>query len=130
MKAKRRSFLIAMAVGAVIAALTFLLTGSYGRSFVHRLCDGFFVAAVFLIGSGGLIFVSNYGLFDIFGYGFRSIFGIHMPWVTSSGKRDESFAEYRERKHERQKPPWTLLLSGCVYLVLASVMLIAFYSVG
>ena len=130
MKIKPKSFLIAMAVGAVIAVLTYLLTGSYGRSPVHRLCDGFFVAAVFLIGSGGLMFVSNYGLFDIFGYGFRSIFGIHMPWVVSEGKKEESFAQYRERKHEQQKPPWALLLSGCVYLVLASVMLIAFYSVG
>ena len=125
MKKYRKSFLISLAVGALVSAVLYLAGGSSGTGVVHRLCDAFFVAGVLIAGSGGLLFVRNQGLFDIMSYGIKTVFNIHWPWIAPRSKEEgkEAFHEYRLRKREIRKSPAGILLAGAVYLALALVML-------
>lgn len=129
MTRKKKDFLIGLVVGAVIAVAVVLWNPQQVENWAHRLCDGFFVGAVLLLGSGGLMFARNKGCFDMMGYSLKSVFHIHLPAMSIGEARDtpEDFVEYSRRKAEKRKSPGGLLWSGLVYLVLAAGMLIVYY---
>lgn len=128
MKETRKSFLISLLAGAVVTAAVCFFNASSGLGAAHLLCDGFFVAAVVVAGSGGLLFVRNQGLFDIMSFGIKSVFQIHWPWTAprTADEGKESFFEYKDRKRGQRKSPAGTLLAGAVYVVLAFVMLAAY----
>lgn len=110
--------------GLIIAVLVIVVNWRLQQPFVQRLCDGAFVAGVLLVGMGGLKFVRNQGFFDIPSYGIS--YTIHMAIPALGPLKDEDLLSYKERKKEERKPAGDMIIAGCVYLVLAAILLVIY----
>ena len=120
MSEKRKSILICLIIGAVICALVVAINWKMEQHILRRLSDCTFVAAVMLLGSGGLKFARNQGTFDIMSYGLKSAFQIHFPFSKMDkplSARQESFADYKERKRQKRKGASDLFWAGLVSIV-------------
>jgi len=126
---QKKGFLIYLALGGAIAIAVIVLNLiRYDYAVTHLLCDGFFVAAVVLLGMGGLKYTRNQGMFDMLSYSLSTTFTLHYPFTKMNSpleERQESFLDYKERKRTKRKPAADLLWSGLVYLVLALLLLVA-----
>lgn len=125
MNEKYKAFLVNLASGAVVAALVYWLNTGRGYPLLHSLCDGFFVAAVMLLGVGGLKFVRNKGVFDVAGFGFSSAVKLAFPFLGDN--KEEDIHGYRERKAQERKGAGGLLAAGVVYMVLSVLTLCLYY---
>lgn len=125
MDEKRKRFLVDLIFGLVIAGAVVVINAGRGHAVTRLLCDGCFVAGVLLLGTGGLKFFRNEGMFDIFAYSIKSVFQVHYPFAKMHShleeKKPEGYAEYKERKREKRKSPGDLLWAGLVYMALAAV---------
>lgn len=129
MSEKQKGILIHISAGAVIAVAVAILGWSRGHSVLRLLCDGCFVAAVVLLGSGGLKFARNQGTFDIMTYSIKSVFHLHFPFTKMNSpleEREEDFADYKERKQANRKSSAELLWAGLIYLIAAVVILVIY----
>lgn len=117
MSEKRKAFLTSLAAGAVLAAAVYALNVSRDYGWSRSVCDGFFVAAVMLLGIGLIRAINNRGAFDVAGYGLRMAVELVLPVLKREEKED--IHQYRERKEAERKSPAGLLLAGAVYLVLS-----------
>ncbi|MCM1236219.1 MAG: DUF3899 domain-containing protein [Ruminococcus flavefaciens] len=117
MSEKRKAFLTSLAAGAILAAAVCALNVSRGYGLSRSVCDGFFVAAVMLLGVGAIRAINNRGAFDVAGYGLRMAVELVLPVLKREEKED--IHQYRERKEAERKSPAGLLLAGAVYLVLS-----------
>lgn len=129
MDEKRKSVLVCLIIGAVICALVVAINWRLEQHILRRLSDCTFVSAVLLLGSGGLKFARNQGTFDIMSYGLKSALEIHFPFSKMDkplSARQESFADYKERKRQKRKGASDLLWAGLVYLVLAIVFTVLY----
>ena len=117
MSGKRKGLLTCLVVGAVLAAAVCAMNVDRGYGWSRSVCDGFFVAAVMLLGMGSIRAVSNQGVFDVAGYGLRIAVELVLPVLRREEK--EGIHQYRERKEAERKSPAGLLLAGAVYLVLS-----------
>ena len=127
---KRKDLLITALVGLVINALVVLVSKRRDYEWIHCLCDGFFVSGGLLLCVGGLKFCRNGGTFDMMAYGINSMLKITFPWARSNSpleRKDEDFADYKERKAKKRKPAKNLVLVGLVYLAIAGILM-AVYS--
>ena len=126
---KRKSFWVALGVGAVIALAVALLHRSSGSSPLRLVCDGCFVAGVLVGGAGCLMLASGEGVFDIFGYGVSFVLNLHWPGIfrMPEERRRESYAEYKVRRHASPGKPGGVLLAGGFYLLLAAVFLLIYF---
>lgn len=123
---KQKGILIYLGVGLAITVGVIALNWQKGYMFSHLLCDGFFVAAVALLGFGGLKFTRNQGMFDMLTYSISTTFQLHYPFTKMNSpleERQESFLDYKERKRAKRKSASELLWAGLAYLVLALIML-------
>ena len=125
---KRRSFRIALGVGAAIALAVVLLNRSAGNGPLRLLCDGCFVAGILVGGTGCLMLAANEGMFDIFGYGISFVLNLHWSGIfrMSEERRRESYADYKQRRHASPAKPGGVLLAGGIYLLLAAVLLVIY----
>lgn len=129
MSESRKSIVADLTVGMLIAFAVYLLNQDRGHSLPHTLSDCFFVAAVVLLGSGGLRFCTSRGALDMLGYGFKTI----GDFFTKAGRLDgpdEDYFAYCQRKAEERKPFAHFLIAGAVYLVLAVIFLIVNRMIG
>ncbi len=129
MSEKRKGILIHICLGAVIATAVVALNWSKGYPVLHLLCDGCFVAAVLLLGSGGLKFARNQGTFDIMTYSVKAAFHLHFPFTKMNSpldEREEGFADYKERKRAKRKTSAELLWAGLVYLIASMVFFVSY----
>lgn len=117
MSGKRKRLLTCLAAGAVLAAAVCALNVNRGYGWSRSVCDGFFVAAVILLGLGVIRAVCNRGAFDVAGYGLRMAVELALPALRREEKED--IHQYRERKEAERKSPAGLLLAGAVYFVLS-----------
>lgn len=124
MSDKIRSFLGSLVAGAAVTVAVFLLNMSREYGVLRCVCDGFFVAAVFLLGIGGLKAARNKGTFDVAGFGVRHVVDITIPALRRDEKED--LRQYRERKALERKSSVGMLLAGLVYLALAVVALVIY----
>ena len=122
MSEKKKSFLLNLLVGALLAAAVFALNMSRGYGTLRSLCDGTFVASVVLLGIGGIKGVRNKGAFDVTGYGVKTALETAFPILRRDGKR-ETMDDYRQRKADERRSSSGMLLAGAVYFVLALVSL-------
>ena len=127
MKARTRDFLIDLAIGAAMAAAVFALNLGREYGVLRSLCDGFFVAAVLLLGIGCIKAVRNKGSFDVAGFGLRHVVDMTIPALRREEKED--MQQYRERKALERKSSVGLLLAGGVYLAI-SVIVLAIYELA
>lgn len=125
MSKRTQEILVNLAVGAIIVIAVLWLNLSRGYELTRCICDGFFVAAVLLMGIGGIKSIRNKGMFDVAGYGLKSTVEMVIPMLRRPEKED--IHEYRKRKAEERKDSVGLLLAGAVYLVLAFVSLALYY---
>lgn len=129
MSDKQKGFLLHITTGAVIAVAVATLGWTRGHTVLRMLCDGCFIAAVVLLGSGGLKFARNQGTFDMMTYSIKSVFHLHFPFAKMNSpleEREEDFVDYKERKRAKRKSPADMLWAGLVYLVLAVVFLVIY----
>ena len=126
MSEKKKDFLYNMLAGAVIAVLVFALGVSREYEITRCVCDGLFVAAVLLIGIGGLKGIRNKGVFDVAGYGIKSAIEI-IPMFRRDEK--ETIGQYRDRKASERKGASGMLLAGVIYLALSFAALGVYYAV-
>ena len=116
---------IDLSLGLALIVFVWYLNASQDYTLLRRLSDGCFVAAVILLGSGGLAFCRNKGALDIFGYGMRSLFSM-FNHGNKMGKPEEDYYIYCQRKAEKRKPFAHFLIAGAIYLVLASVLTVVY----
>ena len=128
MKQHKKSILLCLAAGAVIAAAVIALGISRENGIVRCVSDGFFVAAVMLFGVGVIMWVRNKGTFDAIGFGLSSVFRLHVPAAYDIQKREE-FSEYRKRKEKARRPGAPLIIAGAIYLAASVAALIVYYIV-
>lgn len=128
MSERVRDFLINLAVGTVIAAAVFSLNLSREYGVLRSLCDGFFVAAVLLLGIGGIKAIRNKGTFDVSGFGLRHVVDMSIPALRREEKED--MQQYRERKALERKSSVGLLMAGGVYFAMAVIVLIIYELAG
>lgn len=129
MSEKQKGILFHVCTGAVIAVAVAMLGWSRGHAVLRLLCDGCFVAAVVLLGSGGLKFARNQGTFDMFTYSMKTVFHLHYPFSKMNSpleEREEDFIDYKERKRAKRKSSAELLWAGLLYLVAAVVFLVIY----
>lgn len=124
MSGKIRGLLTCLAAGAVLAAAVCALNVGRGYGWSRSVCDGFFVAAVMLLGVGSIRAVGNRGAFDVAGYGLHMAVELALPVLRREEKED--IHQYRKRKEAKRKSPAGLLGAGAVYLVLSLAALVVY----
>ena len=128
MSDKAREFLINLAAGAAITAAVLALNLNREYGALRSLCDGLFVAAVLLLGVGGIKAARNKGTFDVAGFGLRHVVDMTIPAFRREEKED--LQQYRERKALERKSSVGLLLAGGVYLVMSVIVLVIYELAG
>ncbi|AIN93027.1 DUF3899 domain-containing protein [Treponema putidum] len=121
------SFFAPFGVGAVItAAVVIFFSRGSSHSFLHHLCDGLFIASVFLAGIGGLSVINKSGLFDVILFGFLQLGETIKYGVTM--KKDAhvttDFGKFKNKKNLKRKNRWGWVAAGLIYFVLAFIVLI------
>lgn len=124
---KQKSIVTDFVLGLAAVVLVIYLNRDQGYPVVHLLCDGFFVAAVLLLGSGGLVICRNKGAFDMMGYGVKSVVNMVIPATRLGGpEQDEDYPTYCQRKAAERKPAPHLLVAGGIYLALSVVCMVIY----
>ena len=125
MSERRKNLTAFLVTGLVIAILVIVMNWQLDQPFVQRLCDGAFVAGALLVCMGGLKFVRNQGFFDIASYGIS--YALHTAIPAMGPMQDEDLIAYKELKKENRKPAGDMVLAGCVYLILAVILLLIYH---
>ena len=123
---KRKRLIVDLIFGLLVAGAVILINANRGHAVTRLLCDGCFVAGVLLLGTGGLKFVRNEGMFDIFTYSIKTAFQIHYPLTKMNSpleEKKEDYPTYKERKKEKRKSSADLLWAGLIFMALAAVFL-------
>ncbi len=129
MDKKTKAIIVDMVLGAAVAAGVIRLNWAVDGTLWQKLSDGFFVAAVLLLGMGGIRWVNNTGSFDAMGYSIKTTVQTFLPMlqVGRLADHEEDFLSYKERKAESRKDASDLLMVGAFYLVLSVAALVLYY---
>ena len=132
MKKNIISYVVAVVVSV---GLILLVCGTKGvltshltqQEIIKYVCDGFFVAAVVLLGMGGLTWASGQGTFDGLGYTF-SLWKEKFTNHKKDWHKREDFQEYKERKAEKKKNRKInhFLVMGGVLMIVAAILMIVY----
>ncbi len=126
MRPNVRRYVISVSVGLLIACVVMLTGNIFSKTDTNQiltiLCDAFFISGMFLTCVGGLVFVSNNGIFHIFGYGFSLFFGKRKRDVRERKYKD--FYEYKTAKEEKKASYAYLLLVGLAFIAVSLILLI------
>ena len=122
-------YLITAAFGAVLAFIVLLIKDVFHLSqtvdVMKALCDGFFVSGVVLVCVGGLVFVSNGGVFDMLAYGIRTFFESFKKNVTD--RKYRTYYDYKESKKDRKTSFSFLVIVGVVFIAVSMIFLVFYY---
>lgn len=124
-------YAVTMLVGAGFAVTTMYSRGLFSeispQARAMDMSDGFFVAAVILIGFGAILWIATTGFFDIFGYAVRYALHLFVPMLyKDDGKK---YYEYHmEKEEKRGKPQYFILICGAVYLIAAVICYLVYNS--
>lgn len=126
---KHREWFVSAGAGLLIAAAVILFERSdYDQSVLLRmLCDGAFVAGIFLTGFGALIMVAAEGGFDAMGFAIHTLLRKFSPRKDRFASR-QTYSEYKAARHTKKRPNVKcVLLTGLAYIALAGVLLALYY---
>lgn len=122
-----KKYLITLAVGFLMAGLVMYSKDIFNQTelseILHILTDSFSIPAVLITGFGGLIFVSNEGVFDGLAYGVTSFIDM---FRKEKKNQFRTFYDYKESKSERDMSFGYLLICGVLFIVIDAVMLILY----
>ena len=129
MQQKKKDFVTGLFLGLSITVVILVSNPQNTESILWRLCDGFFVAAVMVMGFGGLMHARNKGTFDMMEYSVSSVFRLKFPGFSIGRAREdeEDFIAFRDRKAKVRRSAAGFLLSGGIYLILSVTFLILYY---
>ena len=120
-----KAYLIAAIIALIMGLIPFLLF----LLIEGNALDGVTVAAVLLLGFGGLMFVGHEGFFDIFAYGFKQM-GTAMFGKKANANND--FPGYKEDKRIKREEGPKIFLSflavGGVFLLALIILKIVFFT--
>ena len=125
MTEKFKAMIPDLCIGLAAGALSLGLNWNSEYPLLHLLCDAFFVAAVVLLGAGGIAFCQSKGALDMLGYGVSSLLNLFLH----AGRRDakeEDYYSYCQRKAEGRKPYAHTLWAGLCFLVPAVICLVLY----
>ena len=131
MQQKKKDFVTGISIGLGILVVLLVTNPQNVDSLLWRLCDGFFVASVMVLGFGILMHARNKGIFDMMEYSVSSVFRLKFPGFSIGRAREdeEDFIAFRDRKAEARRSASGFLISGAIYLVLSVIFLILYYTV-
>ena len=123
----RKNLLIDLILGLCLAiASAFLLDVFHAetkRDLFRLLSDCFFLPGALFLGSSGLTWARNGGVWDGLGFTVKMLIDRMKP---DYDKKRVTFAEYREKREEKDSSPIPALVTGLIYFALAMVFLILF----
>lgn len=117
-----------------IASKEAVLESAQAEEIIHLsririLADALFSAGVLVAGVGGLIFVSQEGVFDGLVYSMKQFWWIFQ--VRNRGEKHESYHEYKERLGAKPKSRFGhLLIAGLILLLLGGLCVLWFEKTG
>ena len=131
MQQKKKDFVTGILIGLSILTVLLVTNPQHVDSIIFRLCDGFFVAGVMVMGFGGLMHARNKGVFDMMEYSVSSVFRLKFPGFSIGRAREdeEDFIAFRDRKAGVRRSAAGFLLSGGIYMILAVLFMILYYVV-
>ena len=131
MQQKKKDFATGICIGLSILIVLLVSNPQHVDSILWRLCDGFFVAAVLVMGFGGLMHARNKGVFDMMEYSVSSVFRLKFPGFSIGRAREdeEDFIAFRDRKAGARRSASGFLWSGGIYLIFSVIFLILYYAV-
>ena len=123
-KSVLKKYLLCFGAGAAIALFVLALKGFSMK--IDILCDAFTVAGLLMILFAGLMFVSGEGAFLGIGYALGRALRFFIPTV---GRKEESYAKYRERKTGKPKPKGQgcIFFTGLFFLAIGIILLVIWY---
>lgn len=117
-----KKYLITIVVGFLMAGLVMYSKDIFNQTelseILHILTDSFSIPAVLITGFGGLIFVSNEGVFDGLAYGVTSFIDM---FRKEKKNQFRTFYDYKESKSEKNTPFGYLLICGLIFIVITAV---------
>ena len=128
---KKKDFVKGVSIGIGIMLVILVGNPQNTDSILWRLCDGAFIAAVMVMGFGGLMLARNKGTFDMMQYSVSSVFRIKFPGFSIGRAREdeEDFIAFRERKAKSRRSASGFLFSGGIFLVLSVILILIYYAV-
>lgn len=122
MKTLKR-YLITFGIGFVMAFLVAYSKNVFDQTelskIYHILTDSFCIPAVLITGYGGLVFVSNEGVFDGLTYAMTSFFDI---FRKEKKNKYDSFYDYVKSKGNRDTSFGYLLVTGLAFMAIMGIM--------
>lgn len=122
-----KKFGICCAVAAAVAVGTAFARGIAGtedaKTFFMFLSDAFFVSGDMMLIAGGLVWTADRGVADGLGYGMSRLFRRH---GTKFEEKQETYSEYRERKHAKKTQVLEIILCGILMLSAALILLLPY----
>ncbi|MDD4290688.1 MAG: DUF3899 domain-containing protein [Clostridia bacterium] len=127
---KFKRYLYSILTGVVLAVAVALnkgLTDVAAHYKLLALCDGLSVGGIALLCVAGFLYAYDNELFDGISYGVKSLFHVRRPQKFYKGM-NESYSEYKERKHKEKGGYREIVFVGLSFLLLALIFLISAYS--
>ncbi len=121
-----KRYSISIAVGLLIACAVMLTRNLFSQTDLNRILiilnDAFFISGMCLVCAGGLVFVSDRGIFSMLGYGISMFFTVRKRDVHDRKYKD--YYEYKQAKDEEKHSCAYLLLVGLAFIAVACVLLL------
>ncbi|MBR2479613.1 MAG: DUF3899 domain-containing protein [Clostridia bacterium] len=126
MKPNTKRYVISISVGLFIACVVMLTRNIFEETDINRILvilnDAFFISGICLVCAGGLVFVSDGGMFRMLGYGISMVFTAR-KWNIKDRKYKDYY-EYKKAKDENKHSCAYLLLVGLAFIAIAAIFLI------
>lgn len=124
-----KKYLACFCVAIVISFFVVFIRGFFtddAKMNIYVLCDAFFVSGLLLILFSGLVFVSGEGAFLGIGFALKRAARLFVPTFN---RKEETYAEYRERKtgKEKKKGDGCIFFTGLFFLVISLIFLFIWY---
>lgn len=130
-KTELKRYLVCAGVASAIVLGVFVIKGFFvdnAKVNMQILHDAFFVAGALLMIFGGMLFISEEGLFIGVGYAFSRVLSFFIPTIN---KKDESYEKYRERKLEKKKDNSSITKyvfnTGLLFFLVSLIFLFVWY---
>ncbi|MBR2445328.1 MAG: DUF3899 domain-containing protein [Clostridia bacterium] len=123
-------FLICFGVASALTLAVFWIKGFFTDSLANNimvLADGFFVSGILITMFAGMIFISSQGALIGISFIVRNFV---LAWIIPGGrKRQEMYADYRERKMSELKKPTDacVLITGLIFLAVGIIFNVIWY---
>ncbi len=126
MKPNVRRYVISVGVGLGLALAVMLIRKIFSETDTNRILvilnDAFFISGMCLTCVGGLVFVSNNGIFNMLSYGISMLFTARKRNIKSRKYKD--YYEYKKAKEEKKHSYAYLLLVGLGFIAFSLIFLI------